>query len=125
MNVRGGTQPGGRANRDDVEAAPAAERRWAVLGNDGRHAWLGRHLDPSPAEVSSIEAGLSEQDMAGWIAIVEGDYWNHRSALGVMPVHPIGHGPAPFDEVAARFRAKRQEVLRSIGTHDTGLPVTD
>ena len=28
------------------------ERRWIILGEDGRHVTMGRHSDPSPEELA-------------------------------------------------------------------------
>jgi hypothetical protein len=37
------------------------ERRWIVLGTDGRHVSLGRDSDPSPEEIEAAEAALLAQ----------------------------------------------------------------
>jgi hypothetical protein len=45
------------------EIQSRGERRWIVLGEDGRHITMGRHSDPSPEEVAKAEAGLAAQGL--------------------------------------------------------------
>jgi len=40
---------------------PRGERRWIVLGEDGRHVTMGRNSGPSPDEIARAEAGLADQ----------------------------------------------------------------
>lgn len=49
------------------------ERRWIVLGTDGRYVTLGRASDPTEEEVRSAEDALHAQGLAGWLAIMEGN----------------------------------------------------
>jgi len=48
------------------------ERRWVVIGEDGRHATLGWHTDPSEEEINAAEAGLVALRTGGWLAVTEG-----------------------------------------------------
>lgn len=61
---------------------------------------LGRHSDPSEAEIGAAEASLRAQGLAGWLAIMEGN-----PHLGPAPhflqVRPLASPAARFDEVAA------------------------
>jgi hypothetical protein len=89
---------------------PRSERRWIVLGEDGRHVTLGRHSDPSPDEIAQAEAGLAAQGLAGWLAIMEGNYYQPRKPA-VMIVRPFCDPQRPFAEAVEAFQAARQANL--------------
>lgn len=76
------------------------KRRWVVLGEDGSFVTLGRHSDPSEAEIGAAEASLRAQGLAGWLAIMEGN-----PHLGPVPqflqVRPLASPAARFDDAAA------------------------
>jgi hypothetical protein len=57
------------------EIQSRGERRWIVLTEDGRHITLGRYTDPSPEEIATAEAGLAEQGLSGWLAVMKGNYY--------------------------------------------------
>jgi hypothetical protein len=54
------------------------ERRWIVLTEDGRHVTLSRHTDPTDAEVDATEKTPIDQQLRGWLAVTEGDYWSRH-----------------------------------------------
>jgi hypothetical protein len=87
------------------------ERRWLVVGEDGRHAWLGRHSDPSPQEIAAVEASLSAQGLAGWLATAGGDYWRRRSRLVLLEVRPLGTPVVAFADAVLAFEAMRAAAL--------------
>lgn len=68
----------------------SGERRWMVLGQDGRHVWLGRHSDPSERELADVEGTLVASGTAAWLAVTRGDYWDAAARLEVMIVRPLG-----------------------------------
>jgi hypothetical protein len=76
------------------------ERRWVVLGTDGRYVTLGRASDPSEDEVRRAEEALRVQGMAGWIAVMEGNPF-----VGAVPrlteVRPLAGPTVPFADAAA------------------------
>lgn len=81
------------------------ERRWVVLGTDGRYVTLGRASDPSEEEVCGAEEALRAQGLAGWLAVMEGNPY-----VGTIPqlleVRPLASSTVPFtDAVAACTRA--------------------
>lgn len=88
------------------------ERRWIVLGEDGRHVTLGRHRDPSEAEIASAEKALAAQGLHGWLAVAEGDYWAKRRKVSLLMVRPLGTPRTAFDVAAAAFEALRRRVLQ-------------
>jgi hypothetical protein len=64
------------------------ETRWIVLGTDGRHVSLGR-TEPSEAEITAASDALAAQGLSGWLARMQGEYYN-RSKISVEPLQRIG-----------------------------------
>jgi hypothetical protein len=89
------------------EVKSRGERRWIVLGEDGRHVSLGRHSDPSQVEIAQAEASLAAQGLAGWLAVMEGAYYQ-RQIPTVMMVRPLGNPRRPFPEAVAAFQEARK-----------------
>lgn len=89
------------------------ERRWIVLGTDGRYATLGRVSDPSEAEVRQAEDALRAQGLAGWLAVMEGNPY-----VGAVPkffeMRSLADPQVEFAEAAAAcvssIRARRTEI---------------
>lgn len=87
------------------------ETRWIVLGTDGRHLSLGRHSDPSTAEIEKAEAALVAQGLAGWLALLKGDYYVRRRP-SLMMVRTLGEPNQPFAEAVEKFENLRRGALR-------------
>ena len=90
------------------------ERRWIVLGSDGRHVTLGRHTDPTDDEISDAERGLISQGLSGWLVVVEGSYWIRKSKLTLLMVRPLADPGQPFSSAAAAFEACRNQALETV-----------
>lgn len=90
------------------------ERRWIVLGEDGRHVTMGRHSDPSPDEIARAEAGLADQGLAGWLAVMEGAYYE-RSKPSLMMVRALCNPQRPFAEAVDAFQTARKASLDRLG----------
>ncbi len=90
------------------------ERRWLVLGEDGRHVWLGRHSDPSDAEIRAAEEGLAAQSLAGWLAVSEGDFWDIASDFVLLQVKPLANPADAFEVATARFLERRKSRLAEL-----------
>lgn len=83
------------------------ERRWLVIGSDGRHITLGRASDPSPEELASIGDSLRGQGLAAWLAVSSGDYWGSRP-LELLMVRPVVELPnATWEAAKEAFLAAR------------------
>ncbi len=83
------------------------QRRWIVLGQDGRHVTLGQAASPSAAEVEAAAAVLAAQGLAGWLATLEGDYWG-RGRVELAPMQIIGTPVAmEWAAAVAAFVARR------------------
>jgi hypothetical protein len=92
------------------EIQSRGERRWIVLTEDGRHVTLGRHTDPSPDEIAQAEAGLAAQGLAGWLAVMEGAYYQRRKP-SLMMVQPLCNPRLPFADAVAVFQDARKLAL--------------
>jgi hypothetical protein len=83
------------------------DRRWIILGEDGRHVSLGRARDPSPEELDRAGAALEGQGTGGWLAILEGDYFAPRRRVRLMMVRPLTRHTGSWEEAAAAFEKIR------------------
>ena len=92
----------------------AAERRWIILAQDGRHVTVGRAAPPNEAEIEAADAALAAQGLAGWLATLDGNYWSRRRVT-LAPVQMLGDG-ATLDWPAAitAFEGARQCTLRPL-----------
>jgi len=86
------------------EVQSRSERRWIVLTEDGRHFALGRYTDPSPEEIATAEAGLANQGLSGWLAVMKGNYYDHVQP-SLMMVRPLCSPERPFAEAMDKFLA--------------------
>jgi hypothetical protein len=87
----------------------AAERRWALIAEDGRPSWLGRHSDSSEAELAQVTDSLAKQGIAGWLAVTEGVYYG-RGKFSVLMVRPHC-GEANWETSVAAFQEHRRQGL--------------
>jgi hypothetical protein len=83
------------------------EKRWMVLGSDGRHASLGR-TEPSEAEVLAASDALAAQGLSGWLARMQGEYYS-RARVTLEPLQRIGIAhDADWQAALTAFHAARQ-----------------
>jgi hypothetical protein len=90
------------------------ERRWIILSEDGQHVTLGRHSDPSTDEIAQAEAGLRGHSLAGWLAVMEGAYYEQSDPL-LMMVRPLCEPKKSFSEAEEAFLTARKVNLRGFG----------
>ncbi len=100
--------PDRRMTTEEIQSL--GDRRWIVLGEDGRHVTLGRHSDPSLDEIAQAEASLAAQGLAGWLAVMEGAYYQRRKP-SLMMVRPLFNPERPFAEAVDAFQAARRAKL--------------
>jgi hypothetical protein len=82
------------------------DRRWVILGEDGRFVTLGRASDPTEAELVAAEAAMRARGTAGWLAVTEG--CPYVAALPTfLEVRPLAGPTGTFAEAVAAFRARR------------------
>ncbi len=87
--------------------ASRKERRWIVLGDDGAHVTLGRHSDPSEAEIVATTEKLQSIGRSGWLAILEGSYYSH-SPVSLLMVRQLVGSEATWELAVERFNARRR-----------------
>ena len=76
------------------------ERRWVVVGEDGRYVTLGRASDPSEPEILEAEKALVAQGLAGWLAIMQGSP-HYEATPRLMEVRTLGTPKSLFHDAAA------------------------
>ena len=64
------------------------QRRWIVLGQDGRHVTLGRAAPPSAEEIAAASKAMTAHGLAGWLATLDGDYLG-RGRVTLAPVQSL------------------------------------
>lgn len=80
--------------------------RVIVLGVDGRHVTLGRHVDQADID-AAVEAMVAANE-AGWICAMGGEYYG-RGAMALAAMRTIGAG-GDFAAAQAAFEARRAAV---------------
>jgi hypothetical protein len=86
------------------------ERRWLVLGTDGRHVSLGR-TEPSEADITVTSNALAAQGLSGWLARMQGDYYSRRKVI-LEPLQRIGaEHEADWRAALSAFHAARQRAI--------------
>jgi hypothetical protein len=79
---------------------PCRERRWIILGEDGRYVTLGRASDPTELEIADAEKALQTQSLSGWLAVMQGNPF-----IGPQPrlleVRALGKPARAFDTASA------------------------
>ncbi len=89
------------------------ERRWIVLGQDGRQVTLGREAPPSAEEIAAASDALAQQGLAGWLATLDGDYWG-RGRVTLASVQLIGAAAVlDWSAAVAAFEQARQRARRA------------
>jgi hypothetical protein len=88
------------------------EKRWVALASDGRHAWLGRHSDPSDNELVNVSRSLSEAGLGAWLCIGEGVYWS-SGPYTLLEVRRLAEG-GEFESAKAAFLHLRQQAMATL-----------
>ncbi len=86
------------------------EKRWLVIAEDGRHSTLGRATDPSLEEIARAGASLDAVDLAGWLVVSEGGYYQ-KSSISLLLVRRITGKDADWDEAQRLWHAARAQQL--------------
>ena len=89
------------------------QRRWIVLGQDGRYVTLGRAAAPSAEEIAAASDALAQQGLAGWLATLDGDYWG-CGRVTLAPVQIIGAAATlDWSAAVAALEQARQRARRA------------
>lgn len=86
------------------------ERRWIVLGDDGRHVTVGRHSDPTEDELREMSEQLKATGVGGWLAVTEGVYYS-GGALRLMMVRELAPPRQTWEAAVAAFHDARRTKL--------------
>ena len=86
------------------------EKRWAIIAEDGNHSWLGRHSDPSIAEIAVAADSLGRAGITAWLAVTEGTYYDPAHTMTVIQVRLL-HGAGDFDVAVKAFLDRRRRTL--------------
>lgn len=90
------------------------ERRWIILAEDGRHVTVGRDTDPTDEDVARAGVGLQAQGLGGWLAVLEGHYYQSRSALTLLMVRVITPtDSATWEQAQESFLQIREGAMRA------------
>lgn len=54
------------------------DHRTIILADDGRYVTLGRHSEPTEAEVSAAAQALAAKGIGGWLATMSGTAYQRR-----------------------------------------------
>jgi|GEM_PF-2752885 len=76
------------------------ERRWVVVGEDGRYVTLGRASDPSETEILDAERALGANGLAGWLAVMQGAPYSEVTPR-LMVVRTLGTPKSTFQSAAS------------------------
>ncbi len=87
------------------------ERRWIIIGEDGRHVTLGRHTDPTDQEIARAAEVLRGTGQGGWLAVTEGDYYGPDRPLSVMMVRELASTTRTWDSALATFQDIRSSLI--------------
>lgn len=85
-----------------------SERRWIILGEDGRYVSIGRHSDPTEEEIKAAEQALLSARTAGWLAVLDGNPYS-SDALTLIEVRPLACPSARFADAVQLFMHQRNK----------------
>ena len=90
------------------------ERRWIILAQDGRHVTLGCVTDPTDEEVAQASNALQAQGLGGWLAVLEGYYYQPWDKLTLMMVREIAPcSETSWTQAEAAFLSIRENATRA------------
>jgi hypothetical protein len=84
----------------------AREKRWLAITQSGDHATLGRHTDPTEAELTDAGRRLDELGTAGWLVVSEGGYYG-RGPVTLLLVRRLTVLDGDWGSAEERWHAKR------------------
>lgn len=83
-----------------MSAAP--DPRWVILLEDGSYNLLGRHTEPTEAEIVRAESAMATAGVRGWLAIMDRSEFAPGKPVFSM-VREIGEPVILFDEAVRAF----------------------
>ena len=89
------------------------ERRWIILGEDGRYVTVGRNTDPTHEELAKAADALRAGGQGGWLAVTEGHYYRPRERVSVMMVRELAPTHATWEAAVDAFLAARRHATEA------------
>lgn len=84
----------------------APDPRWIILTEDGHTNTMGRHTEPSQAEIDRVESAMEAVGVRGWLALM--DRSAHAAGQPEFTMVREIRGPkVSFQEAVARFAAAK------------------
>ncbi len=87
------------------------DRRWVIIGDDGRHVTIGRHSDPSEIDLLRAAEALRGTNSGGWLAITEGNYYSAEGKFSVMMVRELVPSLISWEIASKEFLRLRTHAL--------------
>lgn len=79
----------------DGQSDAVSDRRWVVVGEDGRYVTIGRIFDPTEDELQEAERQLVAQGIGGWLAVMSSS--PHGPVMpSLMMVRPLASPSRPW-----------------------------
>lgn len=82
------------------------EKRWLVVVQNGDHVTLGRHTDPSEAEIDEVVKQLENMGTSGWLVVSEGLYYG-EGVVSLLNVRCLTKIVGDWALAEENWRAKR------------------
>lgn len=79
--------------------------RWIIITESGEWGLAGRHTDPSEDEISVMEANLTSQGTAGWLAVASGSFYS-RSFPEIIMSRVLGSPTVSFEAALETLKAR-------------------
>jgi hypothetical protein len=86
----------------------APDPRWIIITEDGRINSIGRHTEPSQAELDRAESVMEAAGVRGWIAIMDRSAYAEGQPEFTI-VREMRSPVVSFQEAVARFAAATSE----------------
>ena len=95
----------------------SVEKRWIILTPGGGHVSIGRHTDPSEAEIETAAGKLRQAGTGGGLAVMEGSYYGRRKVTLLMVREIVPNG-GNWETAVAAFERTRQRATAPSGRGD-------
>lgn len=86
----------------------APDPRWIIITEDGHINSIGRHTEPSQAEIDRLELAMEAAGVCGWIAIMDRSAYAEGQPEFTM-VREMRSPLVSFQEAVARFAAAQSQ----------------
>lgn len=81
--------------------------RWVLLAESGDYSILGRHREPTEADIEKAENALGRAGLTGWLAVMSHSA-HARTPPEFVMVRPLRNPQTGFAEAVEAFRRRHQ-----------------